>query len=330
MPLSKPETPITKFHSAHDRHACKVLELEAEALKQFAAAIPPDFSPAVEKIMASKGRVIVSGIGKSGHVGRKIAATLASTGTPALFVHPSEASHGDLGMITEADICLLISNSGESSELGDMIAYSRRFAIPLIGISRCIDSSLMRAADLQLLLPGAPEVCAIGMAPTTSTTLTMALGDALSVALMHARGFRSEDFTVFHPGGKLGAKLIQIDQLMHGADDVPLVTYDTPMPEALITMTSGGFGVAIVTLEDGTVHGIITDGDLRRNIENLMNGTAGSFASTKPLIVQATTLAAEALAIMNAAKITVLLVVDEANRPVGILHMHDLLRAGVA
>ena len=330
MQLSKLETPLTNLDSAHAVHARRVFELEAEALNEFAAAIPADFGPAVEKIMASKGWVIVSGIGKSGHVGRKIAATLASTGTPALFVHPSEASHGDLGMITEADICLLISNSGESSELGDMVAYARRFAIPLIGISRCFDSTLMRAADLQLLLPGSPEVCAIGMAPTTSTILTMALGDALAIALMHARGFRSEDFSVFHPGGKLGAKLSQVDQLMHGVDAVPLVSHETPMPDALITMTSGGFGVAVVTSEDGKLHGVITDGDLRRNIANLMNGTAGSFASTNPVTVQRRTFAADAMAIMNAANITVLLVVDEIHQPVGILHMHDLLRAGVA
>lgn len=329
MQLSEIETPPTNLDSAHAVHARRVFKLEAEALNQFAAAIPADFGPAVEKIMASMGRVIVSGIGKSGHVGRKMAATLASTGTPALFVHPSEASHGDLGMITEADICVLISNSGESSELGDMIAYARRFAIPLIGISRCIDSTLMQAADLKLLLPGSPEVCAIGMAPTTSSILTMALGDALAIALMHARGFRSEDFSLFHPGGKLGAKLSKVGSLMHGAEALPLVRYDTPMRDALITMTSGGFGVAVVTAEDGTLHGIVTDGDLRRHISDLMKRTAGSIASTNPVTVRPNTLAAEAMEIMNTGKITVLIAVDEVRQPIGILHMHDLLRAGV-
>ncbi len=330
MPLSPLETSPTDLHATHIQQARKVFELEAKALDQFAGAIPADFGPAVETIMAATGRVIVSGVGKSGHVGRKIAATLASTGTPALFVHPSEASHGDLGMITRGDICILISNSGESAELGDMVAYARRFAIPLIGISRRIDSTLMRAADLKLLLPDAPEVCAIGMAPTTSTVLTMALGDALAVALMNARGFRPEDFSVFHPGGKLGAQLSRVGQLMHGADALPLVARDTAMPDVLLAMTSGGFGVAVVTAEDGTLHGIVTDGDLRRNITRLMEGTAGTFASRNPKTVGPDTLAAEAMALMNEAKITVLLVIDEGRQPVGILHMHDLLRAGVA
>jgi arabinose-5-phosphate isomerase len=316
--------------TSHVICARKVFRLEAKALDQFADSIPADFGPAVEAILAASGRVIVSGVGKSGHVGRKIAATLASTGTPALFVHASEASHGDLGMITKGDICILISNSGESVELVDLVAYARRFKIPLIGISRRSDSTLMRAANLRLLLPEAPEVCAVGMAPTTSTTLTMALGDALAVALMNARGFRSEDFRVFHPGGKLGAQLRRVGQLMHGADALPLVCRNAPMPEVLLEMTSGGFGVAVVTGENGTLHGIVTDGDLRRNIADLMSGTAESFASRDPITVNSDTLAADALATMNEAKITVLLVVDEARYPVGILHMHDLLRAGVA
>lgn len=328
--MSKLENPMAEVAKSHDPHARRVFELEAKALDQFAESIPPDFSRSVDAIMAAGGRVIVSGVGKSGHVGRKIAATLASTGTPALFVHPSEASHGDLGMITGEDICILISNSGETSELGDLVAYARRFAIPLIGISRRRDSTLMHAADLKLLIPDAPEVCSIGMAPTTSAVLTMALGDALAVALMNARGFRSEDFSVFHPGGKLGAQLSRVGQLMHGAEALPIVTRRTPMPEVLLAMTSGGFGVAVVMTEGGALHGVVTDGDLRRNISNLTSGTAGSFASSNPMTVRPDTLAADALALMNSARITVLLVVDDVQHPVGILHMHDLLRAGVA
>ena len=313
----------------HAAHAREVFELEAEALVRFASEIPEDFDVAVEAILSSKGRVIISGVGKSGHVGRKIVATLASTGTPALFVHPSEASHGDLGMITGDDVCILISNSGETAELADLLAYARRFGILLIGVSRRLDSTLMREARLQLLVPDAAEACAIGMAPTTSTTLTMALGDALSVALMKARGFRAQDFGVFHPGGKLGAQLTYVRQLMHGAPSLPLVPHDTPMPEALITMTAKGFGVAIVVAEDGRLHGIVTDGDLRRNIARLMDGTAGAFASLDPATIGPEMLAADALAQMHASRITVLVVVDDNRRPVGILHMHDLLRAGI-
>jgi len=316
-------------NSTHSSHARDAFRLEAEALNRFAAEIPADFEDAVEQILASRGRVIVSGIGKSGHVGRKIAATLASTGTPAMFVHPSEASHGDLGMITEHDICVLISASGESSELGDIIGYAQRFSISLIGISRGADSTLMRAADFKLVLPDSPEVCAVGLAPTTSAILSMALGDALAVALMHARSFRTEDFNVFHPGGNLGARLNYVDRLMHGVDAIPFVTADTPMTETLIKMTSGGFGVAVVLAEDGTLGGIVTDGDLRRNILGLMDGTAGSFASNTPVTVHPKTLAEKALAIMNDAKITTIVVANDAHKPVGILHIHDLLRAGI-
>jgi arabinose-5-phosphate isomerase len=321
---------ITQRGARHIAHAHTVIKLQAQALEQFADAIPGDLSTAIETILATSGRVIVSGIGKSGHVGRKIAATLASTGTPALFVHPSEASHGDLGMIAEGDICMLLSNSGETSELADLITYARRFAIPLIGVSRKADSTLMRAADIKLLLSDAREACAIGMAPTTSTTMTMVLGDAIAVALMHARGFRPEDFRIFHPGGKLGAQLKTVAQLMHRGDAIPRVRSDTAMPEVLITMTSGGFGIAVVTDGEGVVTGIVTDGDLRRNISDLMTHTAGTIATREPVTLPPETLVVDALALMNERKISVLLVVAEDMRPLGILHMHDLLRAGVA
>lgn len=330
MPQLATEKTAVPDRNAHMAHARGVLSLQAQALKQFAYAVPTDFGASVEAILAATGRVIVSGIGKSGHVGRKIASTLASTGTPALFVHPSEASHGDLGMITEGDICLLISNSGETSELADLLAYTRRFAIPLIGVSRMSDSTLMRAADLKLLLPNAPEACAIGMAPTTSTTMTMVLGDALAVALMHARGFQPENFRVFHPGGKLGAQLKTVEQLMHGRDALPCVRKDASMPAVLIAMTSGGCGVAVVMEDDGRLFGVVTDGDLRRNISDLMTLTAGAIATREPVTLPPETLAADALAVMNQRKITVLLVMSEGRCPVGILHMHDLLRAGVA
>ena len=318
------------LHETARAIARRVIGVESEALARLAGELPESFDGAVEAILAAKGRVIVSGIGKSGHVGRKIAATLASTGTPALFVHPSEASHGDLGMIAHGDVCLLLSNSGETAELRDILGYVRRFAIPLVAISSRADSTLMRAADHPLLLPDAPEACAIGMAPTTSTTMAMALGDALAVALMEARGFRAEDFRMFHPGGKLGAQLARVDQLMHGASAVPAVAPETPMSETLIAMTSGGFGIAAVLDGDGRVSGVITDGDLRRSMDGLMSRTAGEVATPNPVTVAPDMLAAEALAIMNARKITVLLVADEARHALGVLHIHDLLRAGVA
>ncbi|SDJ09736.1 KpsF/GutQ family sugar-phosphate isomerase [Lutimaribacter saemankumensis] len=309
--------------------AAQVLTQEADALRLFAGAIPPDFDRVVADIARIPGRVIVSGIGKSGHIGRKIAATLASTGTPSYFVHASEASHGDLGMITEADICILISNSGETQELGDVVAHTRRFSIPLVAISSREDSTLMHAADYRLLLPPAPEACPMGLAPTTSTTLTLALGDALAVALMEARDFRAENFRTFHPGGKLGAQLSTVAQLMHGGDEVPLVSIDAPMEEALLEMTSKGFGTTGV-VRNGVLAGLISDGDLRRNMARLMDSKAGEVATLDPVTVPPTMLAAQALALMNARKITTLFVVQEDGRPVGLVHLHDLLRAGVA
>lgn len=319
-------TPAPEQIIASGQH---VLAVEAAAIAQMGENLPADFAPVVALILGAKGRVIVSGIGKSGHIGRKIAATLASTGTPSYFVHCAEASHGDLGMVTPADICLLISNSGETTELQDILAHTRRFSIPTVAISSKPDSTLMKAADYRLCLPPAPEACSIGMAPTTSTTLTLALGDALAVALMDQRGFMPEDFRVFHPGGKLGAQLATVAQLMHSGDDLPLVAAHTPMQDCLLTMTSKGFGIAAV-VADGQLAGVISDGDLRRNMAQLMHSTADDIASKTPITVAPDELAASALAIMNARKISVLMVVDNAGHPVGILHIHDLLRAGVA
>ena len=309
--------------------AARVISIEAGALHQMAGDLPADFAGAVEAILQTKGRVIVSGVGKSGHIGNKISATLASTGTPASFVHATEASHGDLGMVTAADFCLLISNSGETSELRDIVAHTRRFSIPMAAISSKPDSTLMRAADYKLGLPPAPEACHIGMAPTTSTTLTLALGDALAVALMERRNFRPDDFRVFHPGGKLGAQMATVAQLMHSGDALPVVDAHVPMQDALITMTAKGFGIAAVC-GDGQLTGVISDGDLRRHMHHLMDKQAGDIASQNPVTVTADQFAAEALNIMNTRKISVLMVVDAENVPIGILHIHDLLRAGVA
>ena len=258
----------------------------------------------------------------------KIAATLASTGTPAQAVHPGEASHGDLGMITRNDAVILISNSGETRELADMIAYCTRFDIPLIAITKRAGSTLARAADHLLQLPDAPEACAIGMAPTTSTTLTMALGDALAVALMQHRGFDRESYAAFHPGGTLGAQLLRVSAIMHRGEALPVVASDTPMGETLVVMSAKGFGVAAV-VADGILKGVITDGDLRRNLDGLTGRKAGEVATPNPRSIAPDALLTEALAEMNAHKIGALMVTEQG-KLLGLIHIHDLLRAGVA
>ena len=311
------------------RSARRVLQTEANAILEMVEALPKDFAEVVELILKTEGHVIISGVGKSGHIGRKISATLASTGTPSYFVHAAEASHGDLGMITSQDICLLISNSGETNELRDILLHTRRFNIPMIAISSNMGSTLMQSADFKLNLPNLPEACAIGMAPTTSTTLTLALGDAIAVAVMEQRGFGSEDFLKNHPGGKLGAQLSRVADLMHKGEKVPTVEADTPMSDVLLSMTSKGFGITGV-LKGGILIGVISDGDLRRHMGNLMEKTAGEIATLDPVTITPELFAAQALALLNEKKISALMVVDEAKRPVGIVHIHDLLRAGVA
>ena len=311
------------------RSARRVLQTEANAILEMVEALPEDFAEVVALILKTEGRVIISGVGKSGHIGRKISATLASTGTPSYFVHASEASHGDLGMITSHDIVVLISNSGETQELRDILLHTRRFNIPLIGISSKINSTLLQSADYKLNLPNLPEACAIGMAPTTSTTLTLALGDAIAVAVMEQRGFGSEDFLKNHPGGKLGAQLSRVADLMHKGEKVPTVEADTPMSDVLLSMTSKGFGITGV-LKGGVLIGVISDGDLRRHMGNLMEKTASEIATLDPVTITPELFAAQALALLNEKKISALMVVDEAKRPVGIVHIHDLLRAGVA
>lgn len=309
--------------------AARVLTTEGQAVTAMAEALPEDFAPAVEAILATKGRVILSGIGKSGHIARKISSTFASTGTPSAFVHPAEASHGDLGMVMPGDLTILISNSGETAELKDIIAHVARFDIPMVAISGRPDSTLMQAAEYRLVLPPAPEACVIGMAPTTSTTLTLALGDALAVATMERRGFLPEQFRTFHPGGKLGAQLSKVSQLMHGAEALPLVAAETPMSDTLIVMSEKSFGIAGVVSE-GRLVGVISDGDLRRNMARLMECSAGEVATRAPRVIAPDDLAAEAMAVMSANRITALFVVDAAGRPMGLLHIHDCLRAGLA
>ncbi len=310
----------------------RVIATEASALGALADTLGPSFVRAIETMLAARGRVIVSGMGKSGHVARKIAATLASTGTPAQFVHPAEASHGDLGMITGDDVVLLLSNSGETPELADLIAYTRRFAIPLIGVAREAESTLLRQSDVALVLPKAPEACSVGLAPTTSTTMTMALGDALAVALMEHRRFTPDDFKGFHPGGRLGARLAKVSDLMHAGAEMPLTTPGTAMGEALLEMSRKGFGVVgVVDDAGGRLLGIVTDGDLRRHMEGLLGRTVAEVMTQSPRTIATTALASEALGVMNARKITTLFATDPADpgRPAGILHVHDCLRAGV-
>ena len=306
----------------------RVLEAEAAALRALAADLGPAFAAVVDRFAGVSGRVVVTGVGKSGHVGRKIAATLASTGTPALFVHAAEASHGDLGMISGEDAVLALSKSGETRELADVLAYCRRFSIPLVAITGATDSALARAADHLLLLPTIEEATDETLnAPTTSTTLQIALGDALAVALLEKRGFTPQDFRIFHPGGKLGAALRTVRELMHGHEETPLVSRATPMAEALLVMTQKRFGAVGVVDEEGRLCGVVTDGDLRRHIDGLMNHTAEEVMTRSPLAVSPSVLAGEALNLMQG-RITVLFVVEDG-RPVGVLHVHDLLRSGV-
>ena len=306
----------------------RVLKTEADALSQMADELGDAFVSAVDTLAGLSGRVICTGVGKSGHVARKIAATLASTGRPAIFVHATEASHGDLGMIGPDDAVLALSKSGETRELADVIAYAKRFGSPLIGMTARAESALGRQSDILLLLPDAPEATGQVDAPTTSTTLQIAMGDALAVALLERAGFTAQDFRVFHPGGKLGAMLRTVGDLMHGADELPLVGAEAPMDQALLVMSEKRFGAVGVTDGAGALVGMITDGDLRRHMDGLMSHTAGEVMTRGPRVVEPGTLAAEALKLMNEMRITVLLVVD-AGRPVGILHVHDLLRAGV-
>jgi len=314
--------------------ARRVIRAEIDGLERLARALDGAFVRALDLCAAARGRVAVTGIGKSGHVARKIAATLASTGTPALFVHPAEASHGDLGMIGVDDAILALSNSGETNELADIIAYSRRFKIPLVAITGGGASTLAEAADVVLLLPRAAEACPMGLAPTTSTTVMLALGDALAIALLERKGFSTADFQRFHPGGNLGRRLLRVGDIMHAGEAVPLVPPHMPMSEAILVMTAKSFGcVGVCSSDDGRLVGVITDGDLRRHMnDGLLARCVADVMHPDPKTIAANRVAGEALAMMtdrNPAT-TSLFVVDEAGRPTGFVHMHDCLRAGIA
>uniref|UniRef100_UPI004047EC8B KpsF/GutQ family sugar-phosphate isomerase n=1 Tax=Yoonia sp. TaxID=2212373 RepID=UPI004047EC8B len=317
-------TDHTKFIAT----ATRVIDAEAAALHTLGASLGDSFGAAITLLLAAKGRAIVSGMGKSGHIARKMAATFASTGTPAHFVHPAEASHGDLGMMTSGDVVIVLSNSGETPELADLVAYTRRFDIPMIGVASRENSTLLTQSDVAIVLPQLGEACGTGIVPTTSTTMTLALGDAMAIALMEHRQFTPENFRDFHPGGKLGAKLARVRDLMHGGDAIPLVQTQTPMSDTLLIISQKGFGVVGVTDTDGYLQGIITDGDLRRHMTGLLEMTAGQVMTSDPRSVTPDTLAAEAIGVMEG-KITCLFVMNADKRPQGILHIHDCLRAGV-
>jgi arabinose-5-phosphate isomerase len=325
---------VTDHANAAIASALRTLDAGMSGVNAIAAALQgplgPAFAEAVELIREARGRVIVTGLGKSGHVARKIAATLASTGTPAFFVHAAEASHGDLGMITPDDVIIALSWSGEQPEMKNLITYAKRFRIPLIAMTAESESTLSKAADIALTLPKAREACPHNLAPTTSSLMMLALGDALAIALLEGRGFTSVDFSVLHPGGKLGAMLKYARDLMHSGDAVPLKPLGTRMSDALVEMSSKGFGCVGIVDAYGAIVGIVTDGDLRRHMRpDLMTALVDDVMTKNPKTIPRDLLASEALEILNSSKITALIVTD-ANRPVGIVHLHDILRAGVA
>jgi len=329
MPMPEPTPDATAERVLAS--ARRTLAIEADALNRLADSLDGAFRQAVDVVMGVRGRVVVTGMGKSGHIARKIAATLASTGTPAYYVHPSEASHGDLGMVAREDALIALSNSGDTPELADILAYARRFSVPVVAITSRAASSLGEHADVLLLLPDAPEACPMGLAPTTSTTLMLALGDALAIALLERRGFSRDDYKQLHPGGSLGKRLIKVSDVMHGGDSLPLVTVGTRMADAILVMTAGSFGCVGVLDAAGGLVGIVTDGDLRRNMEDdLLTRPVDEIMTPTPLTIRGGALAAEALGTMNTMAITSLFVLDEGRRPVGIVHIHDCLRAGVA
>jgi arabinose-5-phosphate isomerase len=314
--------------------AARVLQLEADALGKLADGLDESFDAAVALLSGIKGKLVVSGMGKSGHVARKIAATLASTGTPAHYVHPGEASHGDLGMIGRDDGVLALSNSGETVELNDLVAYAKFRRIPLLAMVGRAPSTLAAAASVALVLPPVPEACPLGLAPTTSTTMQLGLGDALAVALMEWRGFSANQYGALHPGGRLGREFVKVDELMHKDGELPICDPDAPMSAAILTMTEKRFGCVGVVDDDGTLIGVVTDGDLSRHMDDgLMAKVVGDVMTRAPKTIHTGALAAEALGFMNANKITCLFVAADAaapSKPIGILHVHDILRAGIA
>jgi len=314
-------------------HAKRVLRIEADAVSALIDRVGESFERAVQLVMDCRGRVVVTGMGKSGHVGTKIAATLASTGTPALFLHPAEGVHGDLGMVTRGDVVIAISNSGTTEELVKLLPIFKRLEIPVIAMTGKPGSPLGKAADAILDVGVKEEACPMGLAPTASTTATLAMGDALAITLLEAKGFKEEDFAGFHPGGQLGRKLLtHVSDLMLTEDDVPKVKATTGMREAILEITSKKLGMTTIVDGEGKLEGIVTDGDLRRYLEHssdLFDKTAGELATRNPKTISKDALAAEAVGIMERYSITVLVIVDDDNRPVGAIHLHDLLKAGV-
>ena len=330
-PSSSPPAPALSALRTLGLERAGIAALEAAIATSGDGGLAAKFAAAVETIGRGAGRVIVTGMGKSGHVARKLAATLASTGTPAYFVHPGEASHGDLGMITSSDAILALSWSGETVELADIITYSRRFRIPLVAITSNVETALGRAADVCLVLPKAEEACPNGLAPTTSTTMQLAIGDALAVALLEARGFTAYDFHVLHPGGKLGARLTFVRDIMHRDAHMPRVSLEATMAEAVVEISTKGFGCVGVVDAQGRLAGIVTDGDLRRHMcPELMTIGVAQVMTCAPRTATADSLAVEVLEMLTRGKISALFVVDAGGRPCGIVHLHDLLRLGVA
>jgi arabinose-5-phosphate isomerase len=326
IPLSQPASPTDPLAAGRS-----VLMIEAEGLQTLAAALDDSFVAAVRLFAGIEGHVVATGMGKSGHIARKIAATFASTGTPSFFVHPAEAAHGDLGMIMRRDAVLALSDSGESSELDGVISYTRRRNIPLVGITRDPHSTLGKAADIVLRLPQSQPACPLRLAPTTSTTMMLALGDALAIALLEQRGFSSEDFHAFHPAGQLGRRLMQVRELMHSGEALPVVALDTPLSRAILEMTTKRFGCTAVCEADGRLAGVVTDGDLRRNLDRGLDRlSVNDVMNRTPKVITADALAVQALAMMNDHAITTLFVIDSDQRPHGIVHVHDCLRAGIS
>lgn len=330
--IAQPKTPPTSENLVQSVR--RTLETGANGisalLKSLDGPLATSLNDSISLMLGIKGRVIVTGMGKSGHVGGKLAATFASTGTPSFFVHPAEASHGDLGMITEHDVVLALSWSGETPEMRNLLEFSRRYNVPLVAITSNPESALARASDIALVLPKITEACPHGLAPTTSTLLQMVMGDALAVALLEARGFSANDFGVFHPGGKLGATLRYVNDVMHKGNILPLAPRKTSMKEALVLMTAKGFGALGIEDQNGHLAGIITDGDLRRHLDgDLLSLCVDDVMTQNPKTISPDMLAAKALEVLNAAQITAIFVVDDG-KTVGILHLHDLLRIGTA
>ena len=310
----------------------EVIGLEAEALAQLAGSLDEGFSEAVRLILETSLRVVVTGMGKSGHIGRKIAATFSATGTPAIFIHPAEAAHGDLGMIVPGDLLIVLSNSGNTSELRSIMAYARGQGCKIIGVAARRNSEVMRASDVRILLPEVREACPLNIAPTSSTTVMLALGDALAVTVMGVRGISRARLELLHPGGNIGLRAVPVDEVMHTGEEMPLVHVSAPMREVIVEMTAKSLGIAGVVDDEGALLGVITDGDLRRNIDRILSVDASEVMSRNPKTISTGTAIGDALAKLTHLKICALFVVDHdrSGRPIGLLHIHDLTRLGIA